>query len=35
VLFGSAILSVLIFEPLGLHGMWLKTRFYFRLWPFR
>lgn len=35
VLFGSAILSVLIFEPLGLYGMWLKTRFYFRLWPFR
>jgi branched-chain amino acid transport system permease protein len=35
VLFGSAILAVLIFEPLGLAGMWLKTRLYFRLWPFR
>jgi len=35
VLFGTAILSVLIFEPLGLAGMWLKTRLYFRLWPFR
>jgi len=35
VLFGSAILGVLIFEPLGLAGMWMKTRFYFRLWPFR
>ena len=35
VLFGVAILSVLIFEPLGLAGMWLKTRLYFRLWPFR
>ncbi len=35
VLFGSAILSVLIAEPLGLAGLWLKTRLYFRLWPFR
>ncbi len=35
VLFGSAILGVLIFEPLGFAGMWLKTRLYFRLWPFR
>ena len=35
VRFGAAILAVLIFEPLGLAGMWLKTRLYFRLWPFR
>jgi len=35
VLFGASILAVLIFEPLGLAGMWLKTRFYFRMWPFR
>ncbi len=35
VLFGSAILAVLIFEPMGLAGAWLKTRLYFRMWPFR
>jgi branched-chain amino acid transport system permease protein len=35
VLFGVAILTVLIFEPLGLAGAWLKARFYFRMWPFR
>jgi branched-chain amino acid transport system permease protein len=35
VLFGVTILVVLIFEPLGLAGRWLKTRLYFRLWPFR
>lgn len=35
VLFGAAIIAVLVFEPLGLAGMWLKTRFYFRMWPFR
>jgi branched-chain amino acid transport system permease protein len=35
VLFGLAILGVLIFEPLGLAGRWLKVRLYFQLWPFR
>lgn len=35
VLFGLSILLVLIFEPLGLAGRWLKTRLYFQLWPFR
>ncbi len=35
VLFGVTILVVLIFEPLGLAGGWLKTRLYFQLWPFR
>ncbi|MBI2468669.1 MAG: branched-chain amino acid ABC transporter permease [Candidatus Rokubacteria bacterium] len=35
VLFGVTILVVLIFEPFGLAGRWLKTRLYFQLWPFR
>src|SRR3990172_402174 len=35
VVFGVTILVVLIFEPLGLFGRWLKTRLYFQLWPFR
>lgn len=35
VVFGVAILVVLIVEPLGLYGRWLKTRLYFQLWPFR
>jgi branched-chain amino acid transport system permease protein len=35
VVYGVAILLVLIFEPLGLYGRWLKTRLYFQLWPFR
>jgi branched-chain amino acid transport system permease protein len=35
VLFGTAILCVLVFEPLGFAGSWLKARFYFRMWPFR
>src|SRR6266542_3481438 len=35
VVFGLSIIVVLIFEPLGLFGRWLKARFYFQLWPFR
>jgi len=35
VVFGTTILVVLIFEPLGLNGRWLKMRLYFRNWPFR
>ena len=35
VVYGLAIILVLMFQPLGLHGLWFKTRLYFRLWPFR
>ncbi len=35
VVYGTAILLILIFEPLGLNGIWLKIRLYFRNWPFR
>jgi branched-chain amino acid transport system permease protein len=34
-IYGIGILIVLMFEPLGLSGGWLKTRLYFRSWPFR
>lgn len=34
-IYGLAIILVLIFEPLGLAGRWLKMRLYFRNWPFR
>ena len=35
VVFGVTILVILIFEPMGLNGRWLKMRLYFRNWPFR
>ncbi len=35
VVFGVTIILILIFEPLGLSGRWLKIRLYFRMWPFR
>jgi branched-chain amino acid transport system permease protein len=33
--FGFVIIMILIFEPHGFAGMWLKVRLYFRNWPFR
>jgi len=35
VVFGVTILIIMIFEPLGLSGRWMKTRLYLRNWPFR
>jgi branched-chain amino acid transport system permease protein len=35
VVYGVVIIFILIFEPLGLSGRWMKIRLYFRMWPFR
>jgi branched-chain amino acid transport system permease protein len=35
VVYGTAIIVLLIFQPLGFAGMWMKTRLYLRNWPFR
>lgn len=34
VLYGILIIVFLIFEPLGLYGIWLKIRNYWKRWPF-
>ncbi|MBN4047498.1 hypothetical protein JYT71_00670 [Acidimicrobiaceae bacterium AH-315-P05] len=34
VLFGALIVVFLIFEPLGLFGIWVKVRNYWKRWPF-
>jgi branched-chain amino acid transport system permease protein len=26
---------VLVFEPLGLYGVWMRIKRYFAAWPFR
>jgi branched-chain amino acid transport system permease protein len=33
-LFGLLIVLFLIFEPLGLYGVWIKIRNYWKAWPF-
>ena len=34
VLFGALIVIFLIVEPLGLYGIWVRTRNYWKRWPF-
>ena len=35
LLFGLLVIGVLVFEPLGLLGVWLRIKRYFLTWPFR
>jgi len=35
VIFGVTVILIMIYEPLGLAGRWMKIRLYFRNWPFR
>lgn len=34
VIFGVLIIVFMIFEPLGLYGIWIKIRNYWKQWPF-
>ncbi len=34
VLTGLILVLVVIFEPLGLYGVWLRTKIYWKRWPF-
>jgi branched-chain amino acid transport system permease protein len=34
LLFGGLIVGFLIFEPLGLYGIWIRIRNYWKAWPF-
>jgi branched-chain amino acid transport system permease protein len=34
VIYGVLIIVFLIFEPLGLYGIWIKVRNYWKRWPF-
>ncbi|HLE38046.1 MAG TPA: branched-chain amino acid ABC transporter permease [Acidimicrobiia bacterium] len=34
ILFGGLIVAFLIFEPLGLYGIWIRVRNYWKAWPF-
>ena len=34
MLFGALIIVFLIVEPLGLYGLWIRIRNYFKAWPF-
>lgn len=34
IVFGSIMILIMLFEPLGLYGIWLRTKRYWRTWPF-
>lgn len=34
VVFGLIMVAIVIFEPLGLYGIWIRTKIYWRTWPF-
>jgi len=35
LLFALLVIGCLVFEPLGLYGLWLRVKRYFMAWPFR
>lgn len=34
VVYGLIMCLIMIFEPLGLYGFWIRTKIYWRTWPF-
>jgi len=34
IVFGLIIILLVIFEPLGLYGFWIRTKLYWKTWPF-
>ncbi len=34
VVFGLIMVLIMIFEPLGLYGIWIRTKIYWKTWPF-
>ena len=34
LLFGGLVIAFLIFEPLGIYGIWIRVRNYWKAWPF-
>ncbi len=34
IVFGGILIFIMIFEPLGLYGFWIRTKKYWKTWPF-
>ncbi len=34
IVFGAIMVLIMLFEPLGLNGIWLRTKKYWKTWPF-
>jgi len=34
ILFGLIMIAIMVFEPLGIFGIWIRTKKYWKTWPF-
>jgi len=34
IVFGAIMIAIVVFEPLGMHGIYLRFKRYWRMWPF-
>ncbi len=34
IIVGTILIAVLLFEPMGMRGRWLRMKYYFKAWPF-
>jgi branched-chain amino acid transport system permease protein len=34
IVVGSILVGVLLFEPMGMRGRWLRIKYFFKTWPF-
>ncbi|MBI4987158.1 MAG: branched-chain amino acid ABC transporter permease [Rhodocyclales bacterium] len=34
IVYGTILVLIMLFEPLGLYGIWIRTKRYWRTWPF-
>jgi branched-chain amino acid transport system permease protein len=34
IVFGSILILIMLFEPLGIYGIWIRTKKYWKTWPF-
>ncbi|MDY6904614.1 MAG: branched-chain amino acid ABC transporter permease [Thermodesulfobacteriota bacterium] len=34
IVFGGILISIMLFEPLGIYGIWIRTKKYWKTWPF-
>ena len=34
IVFGSILIAIMLFEPLGIYGIWIRTKKYWKMWPY-
>ncbi|MFH1487821.1 MAG: branched-chain amino acid ABC transporter permease [Pseudomonadota bacterium] len=34
IIYGLIVVLIMLFEPLGIYGLWIRTKIYWRTWPF-